>query len=292
MAARRRPRQLDQARQEAGQRLAAAGRRDHQPALPALRRLDQRRPGAAAGSSPVRRTTQRTARAKLSAISRRRPFSQHKTSRAWLSGGSARVHYNGGRIEGGRTGLETLLIRLSAALLVGFILAAPASAQTAPDPSLGAASVPDLLRRALSAPSSKQLFAYDFEDVIEDKDGKRIVHGRVDPSRRKGDRVTITFLQDMRRKPADMKSTDLRYEKNADGDIFCDTRLARGCRQRGRQGRGARRRPGFRFQTEAGAAGRKHGPGTDGQDVGRSRGRRDHRPASLILRHAARKNTM
>jgi hypothetical protein len=115
------------------------------------------------------------------------------------------------------------LIRLSAALLVGFILAAPASAQTAPDAPVGVASVPDLLKRALSAPASRQLFAYDFEDVIEDKDGKRIVKGRVDPSRRKGDRVTITFLQDMRTRPADMKSTDVRYEKNADGDIFCDT---------------------------------------------------------------------
>jgi hypothetical protein len=110
-------------------------------------------------------------------------------------------------------------MRLSAVLAAGFVLAAPASAQT----SAPAASVPDLLKRALSSPASGQLFAYDFEDVIEDKDGKRTVRGRIDPSRPKGDRVAITFLEDLRKTPADLESTDKRYEKNADGDIFCDT---------------------------------------------------------------------
>jgi hypothetical protein len=109
-------------------------------------------------------------------------------------------------------------MRLTAALLAGLVLAAPAASQSSP-----AASVPDLLRRALSTPQSSQLFAYDFEDVIEDKDGKRIVRGTVDPSRSKGDRVTITFLEDLRRRPADLAATDRRYEKDADGDIFCDT---------------------------------------------------------------------
>jgi hypothetical protein len=75
----------------------------------------------------------------------------------------------------------------------------------------------------LSPPASPQLFTYDFEDRIEDKDGKRTVRGRVDPSRKPGDRVTITYLEDLRKKPADLRKTDARYEKNADGDIFCDT---------------------------------------------------------------------
>jgi hypothetical protein len=110
-------------------------------------------------------------------------------------------------------------MRLSAAILAGMILSAPAFSQTA----VRSASVPDLLRRALSPPPSSQLFAYDFEDVIADKDGKRTIRGRVDPSRPKGDRVTITFLQDLRTHPADLTSTDARYEKGADGDIFCDT---------------------------------------------------------------------
>jgi hypothetical protein len=109
-------------------------------------------------------------------------------------------------------------MRLSAAILVSSVLMASASAQSSP-----AAYVPDLLRRALSSPVSSQLYAYDFEDVIEDKDGKRTVRGTVDPSRPKGDRVTITYLEDLRRKPADLPATDKRYEKNADGDIFCDT---------------------------------------------------------------------
>jgi hypothetical protein len=107
-------------------------------------------------------------------------------------------------------------MRLTASILATLILTAPAHAQSAP-------AGPDLLRKALSPPGSSQMFAYDFEDIIEDKDGKRTVRGRVDPSRAKGDRVTIAFVEDLRKTPADMKATDQRYEKNADGDIFCDT---------------------------------------------------------------------
>jgi hypothetical protein len=110
-------------------------------------------------------------------------------------------------------------MRLIAAFLaLGVVLAAPASPQSAPSEG-----VPELLRQALSPPASSQLYAYDFEDVIHDKDGKRIVRGTVDPTRRKGDRVTITYLEDRRGKPASLQETDRRYEKNADGDIFCDT---------------------------------------------------------------------
>jgi hypothetical protein len=110
-------------------------------------------------------------------------------------------------------------MRLGIPLLAALLLAVPASPQSGRRPS----SVPELLKRALAAPASTQLFAYDFEDVVEDKDGKRTVKGRVDPSRRKGDRVTITYLEDLRKNPADLTATDKRYEKNADGDIFCDT---------------------------------------------------------------------
>src|SRR5690348_13183397 len=106
----------------------------------------------------------------------------------------------------GRRGLELASMRLSAAFLAAFFLAAPAHPQSA----AAVSSVPDLLRRALAAPASSQLFAYDFMDVIEDKDGKRTIKGRIDPSRRKGDRVTITFLEDLRRKPANLADTDKR----------------------------------------------------------------------------------
>jgi hypothetical protein len=112
-------------------------------------------------------------------------------------------------------------MRLSVLALSAIILVAPASPQTNP---VASNSVPDLLRRALSAPASTQLFAYDFEDRIEGQDGKRIVRGHVDPSRKPGDRVTITYLEDQRKKPFDLKKADERYAKNATGDIFCDTR--------------------------------------------------------------------
>lgn len=96
----------------------------------------------------------------------------------------------------------------------------PAFAQKTP--------VPDLLQRAFTAPASKQLYAYDFEDVSDggakDKPRKSIVRGRVDPSRKKGDRVTITFAESIGGdEPADPKKIDQRYERNADGDIFCDS---------------------------------------------------------------------
>lgn len=113
-----------------------------------------------------------------------------------------------------------LPLRLPVAILAALILATPAAPQT----TAPAASVPDLLKNALSAPASGQLFAYEFEDIIQDKDGMRTVRGRIDPTRKAGDRVTITFLEDLRKRPADMEATDKRYEKNADGDIFCDTR--------------------------------------------------------------------
>src|SRR5689334_14116958 len=120
---------------------------------------------------------------------------------------------------------ETLLMRLSAAILAVSILAAPAFGQAAAQSNPGpAAGVPDLLKRALAAPASGQLFAYDFEDRIDDKDGQRIVKGRIDPTRKAGDRVTITYLQDLRKNPYDMREADRKYEKNATGDIFCDTR--------------------------------------------------------------------
>ena len=98
--------------------------------------------------------------------------------------------------------------------------AIPAFAQKAP--------VPDLLQRAFTAPASKQLYAYEFEDVSDggakDKPRKSIVRGRVDPSRKKGDRVIITFAESTGGdEPADPKRIDQRYERNADGDIFCDS---------------------------------------------------------------------
>jgi hypothetical protein len=104
-------------------------------------------------------------------------------------------------------------------VLAGLALAAPAMPQKTP--------VPDLLKRALSAPASKQLYAYDFEDVSDnaspDETAHIVVRGRIDPSRKKGDRVTITSLEDNSKKPREAKKVKENYEKNADGDIFCDS---------------------------------------------------------------------
>lgn len=105
---------------------------------------------------------------------------------------------------------------LVAALLT--LAATPAFAQKAP--------VPDLLKQAFTAPASKQLYSYDFEDVSDggakDKPSKSTIRGSVDPSRKKGDRVTISFAERTGDEPADLKRIDQRYERNADGDIFCD----------------------------------------------------------------------
>lgn len=107
-------------------------------------------------------------------------------------------------------------------LLFSIVVTAAASASAQKTP------VPDLLKRAFSAPASKQLYAYDFEDISEGgtakEQRKAVVRGRVDPSRKKGDRVTITFAEQTGGKePADTKRIDERYERNADGDIFCDS---------------------------------------------------------------------
>lgn len=90
-------------------------------------------------------------------------------------------------------------------------------------PATANPTVPDLLKRALSPPGSTQLFSYDFEDFMSDKDGERTVRGRIDPSKPKGQRVTITSFDDQRKKPLSMEEMDKRFEKDADGDIFCDT---------------------------------------------------------------------
>src|SRR6185503_10777098 len=76
-------------------------------------------------------------------------------------------------------------------------------------------------------PASKQLYAYDFEDVSEggsqDEHTRSVIRGHIDPSRKKGDRVTISSAEQTGGKQkADPKKIDERYERNADGDIFCD----------------------------------------------------------------------
>jgi hypothetical protein len=84
-------------------------------------------------------------------------------------------------------------------------LAAPALAQKP-------APVPDLLKRALvnNDPKKGQLTT--------------TIRGHIDPSRKKGDRVTISFVEGERDgKPMTAKQMDESLEKNADGDIFCDS---------------------------------------------------------------------
>ena len=104
-------------------------------------------------------------------------------------------------------------------VLAAAAIAVPALAQKTP--------VPDLLKRALAEHPSKQLYAYDFENVSDNVTSEETTHtvvrGRIDPSRKKGDRVTITSIEDNSKKPREAKKMDEQYEKNADGDIFCDT---------------------------------------------------------------------
>ena len=119
-------------------------------------------------------------------------------------------------------GWEIQMERLGRAVALA-LLAVPACAQQKAPP------VPDLLKRALTtpAPKSKQLYAYDFEDVMEGGTKKEqatsTVRGHVDPSREKGDRVTITFAQNTGDRLTDLTRIDERYERNADGPTFCDT---------------------------------------------------------------------
>ena len=106
--------------------------------------------------------------------------------------------------------------------LAALALAGPALAQKAPP-------VPDLLKRALATPAKGKLYAYDFETVSVNQDPKKgavttTIRGHIDPSRKKGDRVTITSVEGERGgKPLSAKQVDETFEKNADGDIFCDT---------------------------------------------------------------------
>jgi hypothetical protein len=107
-------------------------------------------------------------------------------------------------------------------VVAALALAAPALAQKAP-------AVPDLLKRALITPAKGKLYAYDFETVSINNDPKKgkqttTIRGRIDPARKKGDRVTITFVEGERDgKPLTAKQMDESLEKNADGDIFCDS---------------------------------------------------------------------
>lgn len=101
-----------------------------------------------------------------------------------------------------------------ALFIAALALAAPATAQKTP--------TPDLLKRAFSTPASSQLYSYDFETVNVSDKGTATIRGRLDPSRRKGDRVTITSFEDTSKEPGTARKIDERMEKNADGDIFCD----------------------------------------------------------------------
>lgn len=103
--------------------------------------------------------------------------------------------------------------------VASLIVAAPVVAQKTP--------VPDLLKRALASPASKQLFAYDFETISDnisnDETTHTVVRGHIDTSRKKGDRVTITAVEDNSKKPRDARKVDEQMEKSADGDIYCDS---------------------------------------------------------------------
>jgi hypothetical protein len=78
--------------------------------------------------------------------------------------------------------------------------------------------LPELLQQALSAPQANKVYAFDFVDTrTGDRTG--VTRGRIDPTRPKGDRVTIFETTG---DETDPRKIDERYEKDADGDIWCD----------------------------------------------------------------------
>ncbi len=87
-----------------------------------------------------------------------------------------------------------------AGLAVGLALALPAIAQKTP--------TPELLKRAFATPASTQLYAYDFEMVNVGDKGTATIRGHLDPSRKKGDRVTISFFEDTGEKPGAAQKVD------------------------------------------------------------------------------------
>ncbi len=105
--------------------------------------------------------------------------------------------------------MKQLLPSLIVALPIAFLVAPSAAAQSTP---------PELFRKAFAAPAKVQLYAYDFLDQrAGDKPGH--IRGRVDPSKPEGERVTILEATGDK---VDLKKIDKRYEKNADGEIWCD----------------------------------------------------------------------
>jgi hypothetical protein len=93
------------------------------------------------------------------------------------------------------------------------ILAAPALAQSAV-----ATDLDHLVRKAFTPPAQSERFAYTFRNETTGEKPRTIV-GRYDPSKPKGERVTIleAIGEDI-----DPKKLDARMEKNMDGEIWCD----------------------------------------------------------------------
>jgi len=78
-----------------------------------------------------------------------------------------------------------------------------------------------LVARAFSPPSAGQAFAYEFVDRSRGETDETVTRGRIDPSRPKGQRVTITESSDPK---ADLRRIAERYESRltAGGEIWCD----------------------------------------------------------------------
>lgn len=110
---------------------------------------------------------------------------------------------------------------LAAAFAAAAVLAAaPAIAQSAA-PSTAPPSAdppPDLFVRALAHPAGDQLYAFDFADRAGG-DKPTFTRGHIDPSRPKGERVTI---YEAAGPGYDVPAAKKRYERNASGDIWCD----------------------------------------------------------------------
>lgn len=103
-------------------------------------------------------------------------------------------------------------MKRTATAAIVIALALPAGADNA--------GMPSLLSRAMKPPATAQLYAYEFINRSEGGDRAGTVRGRIDPSRPEGDRVTILEATGPK---LDAKKIDKRMERNADGDIWCDS---------------------------------------------------------------------
>jgi hypothetical protein len=123
---------------------------------------------------------------------------------------------SGERVALSRIGRKWTMLTVVRATGAALVLSMTGGAVAQSAPTFNPA---ELLSRALTAPTQTgSEFAFDF--VTENTGNEPgLIRGRYDPSRPKGDRVSIIEATG---KDADPKKIDERYEKQDQGDIWCD----------------------------------------------------------------------